>query len=76
MIEDSVEMKTVVEDIIKLTAIRIDPVFNDLDTIRKETPQSFVDVMGDTILRNLTVSLKRLGFFTSIKYNKALGAEG
>ncbi len=53
-------------------AKRFEGLYKDLGEVYHSEQKTFVDVMGDTIVRNLKESLKRLGFFTSIKYGDKL----
>ncbi len=75
ILDSTRELEDVLYDSMKLTAIQIAGLHDDMTAMRYERPSTFVDVMGDTILRNLKTSLKRLGFWTSMSYGKKLNAE-
>lgn len=55
-----------------LTQKRLAPYFEDMKTVYETKTLSFVEVMGDTICKNLMQSLKRLGMFTAMSYQKKL----
>ena len=75
IVHSTVEMENVIRDIMKLEAIRLKDYYDDMNIIANEQVLSFIDVMGDTIVRNLAESFKRLGFWTSYKYNSKLSSE-
>ena len=75
MVTGSAEVDAVIIDIVKITHKMVGGIPVAYGEFADNSPRTFVDVMGDTILRNLTESLKRLGFFTSIKYGKKLNEE-
>ncbi len=72
MLYGTKEIEKVLRDAMSITAKRMTEISKNMAYINDEEPESFVDVMGGTILRNLATSLKRLGFWASLTYTKKL----
>ena len=69
------EMENLAKDLLKITAIQFRKYYENTQIIADTEIKTFIDVMGDTIIRNLTEFIKRLGFFSSIKYNSKFQSE-